>query len=42
MIAQAAYCRAEKRGFTPGPEASDWLQAEAEVLERLRAGLDVG
>ena len=36
MIAQAAYYRAEKRGFTPGLEADDWLQAETEVTERLR------
>jgi hypothetical protein len=41
MICEAAYYRAEKRGFTPGAEAEDWLAAEAEVLERmkkLRAG----
>ena len=37
MIAAAAYYRAEKRGFTPGLEADDWVQAEAEVMERLRA-----
>jgi hypothetical protein len=37
LIAQAAYYRAEKRGFTPGLEADDWLQAETEVMERLRA-----
>jgi hypothetical protein len=36
MICEAAYYRAEKRGFTPGLEADDWVQAEAEVLERLR------
>jgi hypothetical protein len=36
MIAEAAYYRAQKRGFTPGAEADDWLQAEAEVLERVR------
>jgi hypothetical protein len=37
MICEAAYYRAEKRGFTPGLEAEDWLHAEAEVLERVRA-----
>ena len=36
LIAQAAYYRAEKRGFTPGLEADDWLQAETEVMEGLR------
>ena len=34
MIAFAAYCRAEKRGFEPGHELEDWLQAEAEVDRR--------
>jgi hypothetical protein len=37
MIAEAAYYRAQKRGFAPGAEAEDWLQAEAEVLEKVRA-----
>jgi hypothetical protein len=36
MICEAAYYRAEKRGFTPGAEAEDWLAAEAEVLERVK------
>jgi hypothetical protein len=36
MIAEAAYFRAQKRGFRPGLEAEDWLQAEAEVMERVR------
>ncbi|NJD36576.1 MAG: DUF2934 domain-containing protein [Betaproteobacteria bacterium] len=31
MIAEAAYFRAERRGFTPGNEMSDWLAAEADV-----------
>lgn len=35
MIAEAAYFRAERRGFAPGNEMSDWLQAEADV-ERVR------
>ena len=36
LIAQAAYFRAEKRGFAPGLEIDDWRQAEAEVLSRFR------
>lgn len=31
MIAEAAYFRAEKRGFAPGNELADWFQAEAEI-----------
>jgi hypothetical protein len=31
LIAEAAYFRAEKRGFAPGHEAEDWLAAEREV-----------
>jgi len=31
MIATMAYLRAEQRGFVPGHEQEDWLQAEAEV-----------
>jgi hypothetical protein len=30
-IAEAAYIRAEKRGFAPGNEISDWLDAEMEI-----------
>ncbi|HEY4340242.1 MAG TPA: DUF2934 domain-containing protein [Steroidobacteraceae bacterium] len=30
-IATAAYFRAQRRGFTPGQETSDWIEAEAEV-----------
>ena len=37
MIAEVAYYRAEKRGFTPGLEEEDWRQAEIEVRERLRS-----
>lgn len=37
MIAQAAYLRAERRGFAPGHEAEDWLAAEQEVDALLRA-----
>jgi hypothetical protein len=31
MIAQAAYYRAERRGFQPGRELEDWYAAEAEI-----------
>jgi hypothetical protein len=37
MIAQAAYLRAEQRGFTGGNEVEDWLAAEAEVDALLKA-----
>jgi len=30
-IAEAAYWRAEQRGFAPGGELEDWLEAEKEV-----------
>lgn len=35
LIAEAAYYRAKQRGFTPGHELEDWIQAEAEVMGRL-------
>jgi hypothetical protein len=38
MIAEAAYLRAERRGFASGNEEEDWLAAEAEVDALLRAG----
>ncbi|MEW6037982.1 MAG: sterol desaturase family protein [Pseudomonadota bacterium] len=38
MIAEAAYFRAEKRGFVPGFEMFDWLAAEREIEERLKRG----
>jgi hypothetical protein len=38
MIAQAAYLRAQRRGFAPGGEVEDWMAAEAEVDALLRAG----
>ena len=34
-IAEAAYFRAQRRGFEPGHELDDWLAAEAELVERL-------
>ena len=36
MIAEAAYFRAEKRGFSGDPVA-DWIEAEAEIDRELRA-----
>lgn len=36
-IERAAYFRAERRGFAPGHEAEDWLEAEAEIDAQLRA-----
>lgn len=38
MIAEAAYFRAEQRGFVPGNEMSDWLQAEADVEALVGSG----
>ncbi|MGH8260684.1 MAG: DUF2934 domain-containing protein [Steroidobacteraceae bacterium] len=38
MIANAAYLRAERRGFTPGREDEDWLAAEKEVDALLSGG----
>jgi hypothetical protein len=37
MIEEAAYYRAEKRGFAPGLETEDWCEAEAEVMAHVRA-----
>ena len=31
QVATAAYYLAEKRGFTPGNEIDDWLEAEREI-----------
>ena len=35
MIAEAAYYRAAQRGFAPGSEVEDWLEAEAQIRARL-------
>lgn len=37
MIAEAAYLKAEKRGFVSGHELEDWTAAEIEI-DRLLAG----
>ncbi len=36
MIAEAAYYKAERRGFLPGFENEDWLEAENEILVMLK------
>lgn len=37
LIRESAYYKAEARGFMPGVELQDWLEAEAEVKERFSA-----
>ena len=37
MISLRAYALAEQRGFGPAGELNDWLRAEAEIDELLRA-----
>lgn len=37
MIAEAAYYRAEQRGFSPDQENEDWLEAEKQIEEMLSA-----
>ncbi len=38
LIAETAYFKAKARGFAPGGEIQDWIEAEAEVRNRMRAG----
>jgi hypothetical protein len=33
LIAEAAYYRAQQRGFSPGYELEDWLAAEAQITK---------
>ena len=33
MIAEAAYYKAESRGFAPGYEMEDWLEAENDIRD---------
>jgi len=42
LIAEAAFYRAEKRGFEPGHEVDDWLAAESEVDARLMYAVESG
>jgi hypothetical protein len=37
LISEAAYYRAQQRGFTGGDPIQDWLEAEMEVSVRFRA-----
>lgn len=39
MVNEAAYYRAERRGFLPGYDLLDWLEAEAEINNHLESGL---
>jgi Protein of unknown function (DUF2934) len=34
----AAYFKAEHRGFAPGNEATDWLEAESEIATQIAQG----
>ena len=36
MVAVNAYYRAQKRGFEPGHEMDDWLEAEQEITDIYR------
>ena len=38
LIAETAYFKAKARGFAPGGEVQDWIEAESEVRHRMRAG----
>jgi hypothetical protein len=42
LIAEAAFFRAEKRGFSPGHEVEDWLAAETEVDAGLMLTAEAG
>lgn len=35
LISEAAYYKAEQRGFQPGSEMADWFDAEADVERML-------
>lgn len=37
-IAVAAYYKAQARGYEPGHELQDWLDAEAEIMKKTRKG----
>ena len=36
LIQESAYFKAKERGFAPGGEVQDWIEAEAEVRRRLQ------
>jgi hypothetical protein len=35
LIAETAYFKAKARGFEPGGEVQDWIEAETEVRQRI-------
>lgn len=37
FISEAAYFRAERRGFAPGLEEQDWLEAEKEIKKEFKS-----
>jgi hypothetical protein len=41
MIAEAAYYKAEKRGFYPGNDLQDWLEAKSEIIALVYGGMSV-
>jgi hypothetical protein len=41
QIAEAAYYRAAERGFAPGRELEDWLEAEAQIAKASGMRADV-
>ena len=38
MVRVEAWLRAERRGFSPGGELDDWLQAERDVRQKFDSG----
>ena len=38
-IAEAAFYKAERRGFAPGHEVSDWVEAEREIRQQINRHL---
>ena len=38
LIAETAYFKAKARGFEPGGEVQDWIEAETEVRQRIENG----
>jgi len=42
LVREAAYFRAERRGFSPGGELEDWVAAERDVDQMVAAGKEPG
>jgi Protein of unknown function (DUF2934) len=38
LIAETAYFKAKARGFEPGGEVQDWIEAEAEIRHHVEKG----